>query len=401
MDIRRILDEERIVMHAQPICSVKLRGLIGLEVLARGLDEQGGLLLPEPMFAEAAAKRLALELDRLCRKKGLDYFTGVLSTRPDAILFLNLDTSILGQAVVGSGYLMKAVRRLGLEPQQIVVEIIESRANDLDALWQFVETYRAQGFIIGLDDVGVGYSNLDRIPLLKPDVLKIDRGLIRGIAHEYHKQEAFKSLVGLAHATGALVVAEGVEAEDEASWALELGADLLQGYYLAHAGLDFEAGATRAERCVRSLMTRFEAHMLRKIQARTEQERQYRVVLDDVLGLLMQTGSEGVDAVLRELVCAHPGIEYLYVLDGTGIQVSDTAGHPSGPTKSRHFVFQPARRGTDHGMKAYVLALRAGSELSITEPYISLATGTLCRTLSAWFLDLEQTRRIVCIDFRA
>ena len=63
--------------------------------------------------------------------------------------------------------------------------------------------------------MGAGHSNLNRIPLLKPDLLKVGRFLVQHIHLEFHKQEVFKSLVGLAHKIGALTLAEGIETEEE------------------------------------------------------------------------------------------------------------------------------------------------------------------------------------------
>ncbi len=76
-------------------------------------------------------------------------------------------------------------------------------------------------------------SNLDRISIIKPDILKIDKSLVQSAAGQYHSSEIVKSLVALAHRIGSLVIAEGVETANEAVIALELGVDMLQGYYFA------------------------------------------------------------------------------------------------------------------------------------------------------------------------
>jgi EAL domain-containing protein (putative c-di-GMP-specific phosphodiesterase class I) len=96
-------------------------------------------------------------------------------------------------------------------------------------LRDFVEGHRDAGYLVALDDIGKGHSNLDRIFLLKPDIIKVDRSIVTKIESNYHQQEVFKSMVQLARRIGALVVAEGVETRDEALHCVECGAICCRG----------------------------------------------------------------------------------------------------------------------------------------------------------------------------
>ncbi len=73
----------------------------------------------------------------------------------------------------------------------------------------------------------------ERITLIKPNILKIDRSLIQNIDKEYYKQEIVKSLINLIKKFGGLSLAEGVEREEEIIKSLELGADIFQGFYFS------------------------------------------------------------------------------------------------------------------------------------------------------------------------
>ena len=137
-----------------------------------------------------------------------------------------------------------------------------------------------------LDDVGAGHSNLDRIPLFRPDVIKIDRSLITGVDGDFYKQETFKSLVSLSRRIGALVVAEGIETEAEAVTALELGADLLQGFFLGRpsAAATFDNGGfERAAESVEPLARAFKGHMVGQINARKTEYRRFNMILNRIL----------------------------------------------------------------------------------------------------------------------
>ena len=109
------------------------------------------------------------------------------------------------------------------------MEFLEARLEDVGRFGALADALREHGFLVVLDDVGAGHSNLDRIPLFRPDVIKVDRSLISGVGDDFYKQETLKSLVNLSRRIGALVVAEGIETDAEAIVALELGVDLLQG----------------------------------------------------------------------------------------------------------------------------------------------------------------------------
>jgi EAL domain-containing protein (putative c-di-GMP-specific phosphodiesterase class I) len=233
-DIREIIQDESVTAHYQPIISVKRKALIGFEGLSRGIDpETGAVIPPLDLFSEASREGSTLLLDRLCRKKVLEHFKLIHQTLPDMMLTLNFDASIIDQGVVGSGNLIEMVRAMGLHPWNICIEIIESHTENSNELKKFVDTYRKYGFMIALDDVGAGHSNLNRVPLLKPDIIKIDRYLIQNIQDDFHKQQVFKHLIFMCRTLGTQVIAEGVETKEEALTVTEMGADMIQGYYFA------------------------------------------------------------------------------------------------------------------------------------------------------------------------
>ena len=113
------------------------------------------------------------------------------------------------------------------------IEVLESQAADLGALAAATARYRAAGFLVVIDDVGAGHSNLDRIAAIRPDMLKADRSLVHGCARDRVKRAVVRALVGLTEELGGWLVVEGVEDEDDALTVLNVGADLLQGYHLA------------------------------------------------------------------------------------------------------------------------------------------------------------------------
>ncbi len=87
--------------------------------------------------------------------------------------------------------------------------------------------------LLSADDFGSGINDMERVNIMEPDIVKLDRELISGIDHDPQKQSNVTNLVMEFHSKNILVVAEGVEEKEEFDYLVGLGVDLFQGYYLA------------------------------------------------------------------------------------------------------------------------------------------------------------------------
>lgn len=101
---------------------------------------------------------------------------------------------------------------------------------DLGHLKNILDYYRSKGFRVALDDVGSGYSNLNVIAELKPDIIKIDREIIRNVHEDKIKNAILEALVRIARECGIDVLAEGVETVEEFEF-LRDKVDFAQGYF--------------------------------------------------------------------------------------------------------------------------------------------------------------------------
>ena len=123
---------------------------------------------------------------------------------------------------------------------RIVLEVTERAQldvrNDLNVTLQLLRT---AGYRIALDDLGEGYAGLSWLVKLTPDIAKLDMSLIRDLHKSRIKRELVASLVGVCRRARTTIVAEGVETADEANVLLDLGCDLMQGYYFARPGPPF------------------------------------------------------------------------------------------------------------------------------------------------------------------
>jgi EAL domain-containing protein (putative c-di-GMP-specific phosphodiesterase class I) len=405
--LRAVGEARRVTTHFQPIFSVRRRSVVGLEALSRGVGPTGDLIPPTTLFKLAADEGIAGAVEDLCRESAVRNFQRLGARPDDLLLFLNLDLTNTSKPSTLAAQLEALIRGPGLDPRNVGVEFLESRLDDVHRFGELATALRERGFLVVLDDVGAGHSNLDRIPLFRPDVIKIDRSLVTGVDRDFYKQETFKSLVSLSRRIGALVVAEGIETEAEAVTVLELGADLLQGFFLSRpsAAATFDRGGfERAAGCVEPLARAFKGHMVGQINARKLEYRRFNLILNRIVGQLAGATVDEFDDILSRQLGDEPKIDCLYVLDDAGVQVTETITRADLAERPGGAMFRPAPRGTDHSLKEYFYVLM-DVELPryTTDPYVSLASGQLCRTISTCFRDAAGAVRtfVLCVDVRA
>jgi EAL domain-containing protein (putative c-di-GMP-specific phosphodiesterase class I) len=347
----------------------------------------------------AAQEKLTPQLERLCRATAVRTFAR-LERHEDLILFMNFDAAALETDPGGVDALLACMKEENLSPRNVAVEILESAFEDMNKLGEILEGFRSRGFLLVMDDVGSGYSNLDRIPAIKPDILKMDRSIVAGIDSDYHRQETFKSLVQLTRRIGALTVAEGVETQHQAIAALELGADLLQGFFL---GCPERAGSLTCDDAaarIDALARRYKAYMVDRINQRKLEHRRFNIILNEILVELSKCSFEDFDDVLQTIVPQYDNVECVYIMDESGAQISSTVCNHRVPMRKQGVMFRPAPKGADHSLKEYYYVL-LDVELNkyTTDPYVSLARGNLCRTISTCFRDGRNNHLyILCID---
>ncbi len=401
LDIRDIIENDKLYASFQQIVSVSRKTVIGVEGLIRCTDSHTGEnIVPGNIFAAARANNVSLELDRACRETILEAFSAVHRDNPDKLLFLNMDTSVLGSSV-GSGYLLEQVKRYNINPRNIVIEISEINVLSNAILKKFVDTYKRHGFMVALDDVGTGFSNMDRILLVRPDIIKIDLSLVKNIHLDFYKQGVFKSLVILANKIGALVIAEGVELEEEAIQVLRLGSHMIQGFYFSVPDKIRDERILFINDKIDQLGKKFNEYLnLQNIQKRNKNNKLIRIVNRSVLKL-NDICCEDYDTVLDEIVSECSTMECAYILDNSGIQISATISPEDANNSHENLIFFSAKKGTDHSMEKYYYPLaEKRRRRCATEPYVSLATGNLCITISTVFLNKNDERCILCVDFK-
>jgi len=233
--LAEVLREERLVTFYQPIVrSDAPEEIFAYECLLRARAPQGELIYPDRLFGAARSAQMLFHLDRAARVSAI---RGVVQHQIQACLFINFNPTSVYNPTFCLNSTLQAVRDCDISPEQIVFEVVESdRVQDPKHLLRIVEFYRNAGFRVALDDLGAGYSSLSLLTQLRPDFVKLDMSLTRGVDEDPYKAEIAGKLLELAHGLEVSTIAEGVETEGEWRWCRDHGADYVQGYLFARPG---------------------------------------------------------------------------------------------------------------------------------------------------------------------
>lgn len=226
----QIIASKDIRTMYQPIVALESGNIIGYEALSRG-PEASDFEQPLALIEAADGCGMSWELDWAFRSLAIERATGL---KEDQYLFINVDPKIIYDAAHEVGMTREVLNKHHISPDNIIFEITERTAiEDYDGFNQILQNYVEQGYKIAIDDVGAGYSGMNRILETRPQFLKMDMNLIRHIHRDSFKQAIVKSFVQLGQNTNIKLIAEGIETKEELKMLIRLGVYAGQGYYLA------------------------------------------------------------------------------------------------------------------------------------------------------------------------
>jgi EAL domain-containing protein (putative c-di-GMP-specific phosphodiesterase class I) len=241
LTINKIITKKNITLFAQPIIDVATSEIRAWELLTRGPK---GTVLESPLqlFSVARQTGRLYELEMIVMEKMLQQ---VKASRCHQDIFVNCTPLTLGNIRFTSDLKKLLQKYRGISPKQITFEVTER--DSIEGLKNFafnINVLRLMGFKIAVDDTGAGYSNLNTISEIMPDIIKIDRSVIENIDKNAVKESMLKGLLLVAKEAGSLVVAEGIENQEEASVLSRNNVDLAQGNFYARPAMFFNEIAT-------------------------------------------------------------------------------------------------------------------------------------------------------------
>ena len=233
-ELRAVIDTpEAIVPVFQPIFDLRTREIVEYEALSRFPLDAGRTT--QEWFDLARRHGFAVELEAAAVRAAIR----VPSRPPGVSVSLNISPEVL----------LAGRDRLGL-PDDLSGFTFEITENALvtegPELELALQDMRVRGARIAVDDAGAGYAGFAQLVRVRPDVVKLDRSLVRSVNTEATKAAVIKAFVGFANDTGALICAEGVETLAELNLVTELGAAMGQGYLLGRPQAQWVTGSGAA-----------------------------------------------------------------------------------------------------------------------------------------------------------
>lgn len=232
VEFHQMLEARKISYHFQPIFRAENGAVYGYEALMR--VDMPSLANPQVVLQIAREEGCMAEIERLTMFVATESYMNLLEqglVSEDALLFIN---SIANEDMTEEEE-QEYHKRFEKIQNRVVIEITETENMELSLIRKKSE---AEGFtgIFALDDYGSGYNSELNLLTLNPRYVKVDVTIVRDVDVDENKQQIVKNIVEYAHQRDMKIIAEGIETGAELKKLLELGADLLQGFYLARPG---------------------------------------------------------------------------------------------------------------------------------------------------------------------
>ncbi|PJZ77464.1 EAL domain-containing protein [Leptospira neocaledonica] len=376
------LGEGYYTPHYQPILDVGNRNIIGYEVLGRVFSPESneyhslGYHFHNP---DTDTVRL-VHIDRIIREKAIKH---VKETGLKTKIFLNMMPNFLSMVYTGEVldikrlHILHLIDKYDINPNDLVLEITEDKfEGNIEKLLYIVSLFRERGIKIAVDDLGVGFSNLERIGYIHPDIMKVDIKIMRESLNRRSFKNVLSAISEMSQRLGSQLLFEGVENEDELYLALSMGANLLQGFYFSRPTLDFQ-DKKRFNKTLKTSLEKFSGLRFLEILENLRKEQSF---LDQFVNLFkdLETSSEeSMAEALSSILDRLP-------LETTSVLVTDMHGYQVTPTFKREAYDLPWARlltevGNNYAWKPFFIRHKAetyhSSRVSgFTEPFHDIET---------------------------
>jgi EAL domain-containing protein (putative c-di-GMP-specific phosphodiesterase class I) len=230
------LAEGRFTSYFHPIVHARdTSRVFAHEALLRGVERDGSLVAPQPIFTLAREAGLLFEVDSAACRSAI---REAARHGPDMCVFINFSPAAIQDPEASLDATLEAIGEAGLPRDRVVFEVVEAdRFGDTPLLDKVLDGYRRAGFRVALDDLGAGWSTLNLVHRLRPDFIKLDRELIRGVHLDPVKGLIAAKLLEIGRGMGIGTIVEGIEEEEELRWVREHDADFVQGFLLGRPSM--------------------------------------------------------------------------------------------------------------------------------------------------------------------
>lgn len=375
------LDEwlDQLKPFFQPIVEVSSGAITGYEALARFVEPGGKVKSAGYLFSDQS---LSLQdkrvLDQNIREKAIQ----CVKYLPEKTrITLNISPQWIELSSPHDLPTLEMLSKHQVDPKRVVVELMES-SGDLNRIYDAVASYRKAGVRIAIDDFGAGFSQLDRVIALEPDIIKLDMRLFQQAAQGGLAESVVESLVDLCTKVGAVIVCEGVETKEEFCFGLKCGAHYMQGFLFSEATAKFLPKYAFKEQLADLRM-----HFYNQQRAALGQGKQSHHHLKQVIKQIEEhhasLTSLDISYVMASLVEITNLIRF-YVCDSIGEQQTANYSYlPDTKIWEKDYTY----KGYNWSWRPYFYQLSSCDKMIVSDSYLDMQTAKACRTYSIQLND--------------
>jgi len=364
--------EDNVIAYFQPILSADSNDIYAFEVLGRYIDDDGNVKSLGPFFNNPdTSPEEALTVDRIVRRYAMKKYAEEKRTE---YLFVNIRLAWLLPFIEHPEDMLtlQLAKEFGIPPERLVIEITEEDFNSGEDYLRAIVHYKRAGCRIALDDYGKEASNIDRLAVLQPDIIKINIDYIHNSENSYHYREYLRSIAVFADNVGIEVLHEGVETERQLDICISSKGRFYQGFLLALPQpsmtnpeintLVFFALIATAYNAIQTAVSEVET-LRNSMDVHIE-----RFLKENPFDNDKTNNDEYLIKLFREL----PEVIRIYLCDRKGIQLSDNIEQQSDNITCSNFKNKNwAWRGYFHEIiKAFI----RGRKSCLTNPYRDFTT---------------------------
>ncbi|MBP5383570.1 MAG: EAL domain-containing protein, partial [Lachnospiraceae bacterium] len=230
-EMEMALHHHEFMMYLQPQVDVKTGKLAGAEALVRWEHPIKGVMVPAQFLPLFESNGFITRLDRFMWEEACKYLAELKKRGIDIPISVNVSRAHVTESDL-SNILTDLVNRYEIPPEKLELEITENLfVDDVDELFGQMEELKKRGFRIQMDDFGSGYSSLNMLRKAPVDTLKIDRFFLDEIMSTSRGKIIVEASVKMAKELGLMVIAEGVETEEQLKFLSDAGCDIAQGFF--------------------------------------------------------------------------------------------------------------------------------------------------------------------------
>jgi len=377
----------------QPVLSITHQRVVGYEALLRATDAAGHAVAPADLFAGVAGAE-AQQLDELARCLHLANFVG--QGIETGWIFLNTLPRSARAADPAQAAIDGLCRQFDFPHERVVIEVLEQRGGDEYS--SFVDERPPAGgrdFLVALDDFGAGFSNFDRVWRYRPDIVKLDRSLVKRAASGESHVDFIAELVSILHHAGTMVLAEGVETETQLMVLMQADVDLVQGFWFGEPNASVREASAAAPALAHSMWQRFADY-----QRSTEivEQVNFGALSHAMLrGARVLTGGGSLEAAAAAIFGGSHA-QRVFAANEHGEQHAPSITAPGVGPPARLAPLYPDTDSNWSRREYFRRALAAPGRVAVMGPHYSLNDGELCYT-AAIALDFGGATHVLCADF--